>query len=135
MGPSCVLHFSHCSKVLIQQAVAGCASAAVHMKSQNMASAGCCHAEQVCAGLEEAVQTMKLNELAEVIVQPQYGFGSQEHQLADATIPANSTLFYTVQLVELNKVPSCALALLCYSLFLPQSGLSQTPLCSSLYSL
>lgn len=71
-----------------------------------MASVGWCHAEQVCAGLEEAVQTMKLSEVAEVIIQPQYGFGSQEHQLAQATIPANSTLFYTVELVELNKVPT-----------------------------
>ena len=64
-------------------------------------------AEQVCAGLEEAVQTMKLNEVAEVIVQPQYGFGNAEHQVPEATIPANSTLFYTVELAELNKVPLC----------------------------
>ena len=64
----------------------------------------CYCAEQVCVGLEEAVQTMKLSEVAEVIVQPQYGFGSQEHQAPQATIPADSTLFYTVELVELSKV-------------------------------
>lgn len=75
---------------------------------------------------------MKLGELAEVIVQPQYGFGTQEHQVAQATIPANSTLFYTLQLVELSKVPSCALALLCYSLFFPRSVFNQTPLCCTL---
>ena len=55
-------------------------------------------------GLEEAVQTMKLSEVAEVIVQPQYGFGSQEHQSPQAMIPADSTLFYTVELVQLSKV-------------------------------
>lgn len=70
---------------------------------------------------------MKLGELAEVIIQPQYGFGSEEHQLPQATIPANSTLFYTLQLVELNKVPSCAVALLCYSLFFPQFVYTQDP--------
>ncbi|KAL3141268.1 hypothetical protein ABBQ38_003603 [Trebouxia sp. C0009 RCD-2024] len=59
--------------------------------------------EQVCLGLEEAVQTMKLNEVAEVVVQPQYGFGSQEHQLPQATVPADSILFYNVELVELSK--------------------------------
>lgn len=47
---------------------------------------------------------MRLSEVAEVIVQPQYGYGSQEHQLPQATIPANSTLFYNVELVELTKV-------------------------------
>ena len=75
------------------------------------------HAEQVCAGLEEAVQTMKLNEVAEVIVQPQYGFGVEEHQVPEATIPANSTLFYTVELAELNKVPSCPHATLLLTLY------------------
>lgn len=60
--------------------------------------------EQVCLGLEEAVQTMKLGEVAQVIVQPQYGFGSEQHQAAQATVPANSTLFYTVELMELHKV-------------------------------
>ena len=87
-----------------------------------MKANGWLHAEQVCAGLEEAVQTMKLNEVAEVIVQPQYGFGSEEHAEPEATIPANSTLFYTVELVELTKVPSC----ICYSICTAQevSGLA-----------
>ena len=61
-------------------------------------------AEQVCAGLDEAVQTMKLKETAEVIVQPQYGFGDEQHEAPQATVPAGSTLTYTVQLVELHKV-------------------------------
>lgn len=77
-----------------------------------LAIVGWWHAEQVCGGLEEAVQTLKLNEVAEVIVQPQYGFGDEEHQVPEATIPANSTLFYTVELAELSKVP---LTSLCYS--------------------
>ena len=88
------------------------------------------HAEQVCAGLEEAVQTMKLNEVAEVIVQPRYGFGVEEHQVPEATIPANSTLFYTVELAELNKVPYAT-----YSLCSAQgvSGLAVTLHLGQLY--
>lgn len=69
----------------------------------------CYHAESVCAGLEEAVQTMKLHEVAEVVVQPQYGYGSEEHQTPETTIPANSTLFYTVELTDLGKVCACAI--------------------------
>ncbi len=49
---------------------------------------------------------MKLSEVAEVIVQPQYGFGSDPHQAPQATVPPNSTLCYTVELVELHKVRS-----------------------------
>ena len=66
----------------------------------------CCLAEQVCAGLDEAVQSMKLSEVAEVIIQPQYGFGGEQHQAPQASIPANSVLYYTAELVELNKVVS-----------------------------
>ena len=35
-------------------------------------------AEQVCQGLDEAVQTMKVHEVADITVQPQYGYGSQQ---------------------------------------------------------
>ena len=62
---------------------------------------------------------MKLSEVAEVVIQPQYGFGSKEHQVPEATIPANSTLFYTVELAELNKVPSCPHASLLFTLHCP----------------
>ena len=64
----------------------------------------CLLTEQVCVGLEEAIQTMKLSEVAEVIVQPQYGFGSDPHQASQASVPPNSTLCYTVELMELYKV-------------------------------
>ena len=47
---------------------------------------------------------MKLSEVAQVIIQPQYGFGAEQHQAAQATVPSDSTLFYTVELVELQKV-------------------------------
>lgn len=49
---------------------------------------------------------MKLSEVAEVIIQPQYGFGGEQHQAPQASIPANSVLYYTAELVELNKVVS-----------------------------
>ena len=61
-------------------------------------------AEQVCIGLDEAVQTMKLAEVAEVIIQPQYGFGSEQHQAPQGTVPPSSVLHYTAELVELQKV-------------------------------
>ena len=47
---------------------------------------------------------MKLSEVAQVIIQPQYGFGDKEHQAAAAPVPANSVLTYEVELVELHKV-------------------------------
>lgn len=59
--------------------------------------------DQVCPGLDEAVQTMKLSEVAQVIIQPQYGFGDKEHQATATTVPANSILTYEIELVELHK--------------------------------
>ena len=47
---------------------------------------------------------MKLSEAAEVIIQPQYGFGGEQQQTPQASVPANSVLYYTVELMELNKV-------------------------------
>lgn len=47
---------------------------------------------------------MKLSEVAQITVQPQYGFGGEEHQAALALVPPNSTLLYEVELVELHKV-------------------------------
>lgn len=73
-----------------------------------------CIAEQVCQGLDEAVQTMKVHEVAEIVVQPQYGYQGQEHEGQKAAIPANSTLQYTVELVELHKVrPASNVTALC----------------------
>lgn len=59
--------------------------------------------EQVCQGLDEAVQTMKVHEVAEITVQPQYGYKGQNHEGQKAPVPANSTLQYMVELVELHK--------------------------------
>ena len=49
---------------------------------------------------------MKLSEVAQVIIQPQYGFGDEEHQAPHATVPPGSTLLYDIELVELHKVHS-----------------------------
>lgn len=77
-------------------------------------------AEQVCQGLDEAVQTMKVHEVADITVQPQYGYTDQEQQEGLlAAIPANSTLQYTVELVELHKVGpdlDCDLPCFCHAL-------------------
>ena len=61
-------------------------------------------AEQVCQGLDEAVQSMKLQEVAEVTVQPQYGYSTEQHDGQQAPVPPNSTLHYIVELAELQKV-------------------------------
>ena len=37
--------------------------------------------EQVCQGLDEAVQTMKVHEVADITVQPQLGYGSSKAAL------------------------------------------------------
>ena len=60
--------------------------------------------EQVCQGLDEAVQSMKVHESAEITVLPQYGYGDQEQEGQKAAIPPNSTLQYTAELVALQKV-------------------------------
>ena len=48
---------------------------------------------------------MKVHEVADIIVQPQYGYGDREQEGQKAVIPPNSTLHYTAELVELQKVP------------------------------
>lgn len=58
----------------------------------------------MCQGLDEAVQSMKLQEVAEVTVQPEYGYSTEQHEGQQAAVPPNSTLHYTVELLELQKV-------------------------------
>ncbi|XP_024404088.1 peptidyl-prolyl cis-trans isomerase FKBP62 isoform X2 [Physcomitrium patens] len=58
---------------------------------------------QVIDGLDKAVLTMKKNEHALVTIYPEYGFGGEETKRDLAIVPANSTLFYEIELVEFIK--------------------------------
>lgn len=59
--------------------------------------------EQVIEGLDKAVMKMKKGEVAVVTVAPEYGFGSYESKQELAIVPANSTLYYEVELVSFEK--------------------------------
>lgn len=60
--------------------------------------------EQVIEGLDRTVMTMKKGEVASVIIAPEYAFGFSESKQELAVVPANSTVFYEVELVSFIKV-------------------------------
>lgn len=59
--------------------------------------------EQVIEGLDRTVMTMKKGELALVTIAPEYAFGHSESKQELAVVPANSTVFYEVELVSFLK--------------------------------
>ncbi|KAM5569720.1 hypothetical protein ABKV19_016967 [Rosa sericea] len=59
--------------------------------------------EQVIDGLDRAVESMKKGEVALVTIQPEYAFGSSESAQELAIVPANSTVYYEVELVSFVK--------------------------------
>lgn len=62
--------------------------------------------EQVIDGLDKTVKAMKKGELALITIQPEYAFGSSESQQELAVVPANSTVYYEVEMVSFVKVSS-----------------------------
>lgn len=60
--------------------------------------------EQVIEGLDLAVRKMKKGEVALVTIHPQYAFGSAASTQDLATVPANSTVYYEIELVSFVKV-------------------------------
>ncbi|GAY53560.1 hypothetical protein CUMW_150000 [Citrus unshiu] len=60
--------------------------------------------KQVIDGLDRAVKTMKKGEVALVTIEPEYAFGSCSSEKELAIVPANSTLFYEVELVSFIKI-------------------------------
>lgn len=60
--------------------------------------------EQVIDGLDKAVKTMKRGEVALVTILPEYAFGSSESQQELAIVPANSTVYYEVEMISFTKV-------------------------------
>ncbi|GJR78662.1 FKBP-type peptidyl-prolyl cis-trans isomerase domain-containing protein [Tanacetum coccineum] len=59
--------------------------------------------EQVIDGLDRGVKTMKKGEVAILTIHPEYAFGSTESHQESATVPANSTVYYDVELVSFEK--------------------------------
>ncbi|TYJ19888.1 hypothetical protein E1A91_A09G222400v1 [Gossypium mustelinum] len=59
--------------------------------------------EQVIDGLDNAVKTMKKGENALITIQPEYAFGSSESHQELAVVPANSTVYYEVEMVSFVK--------------------------------
>ncbi|CAK7348102.1 unnamed protein product [Dovyalis caffra] len=59
--------------------------------------------EQVIDGLDRAVKTMKKGEVALVTVHPEYAFGPCESQEDLATVPANATVYYEVEMISFTK--------------------------------
>ncbi|OMO78130.1 hypothetical protein CCACVL1_14645 [Corchorus capsularis] len=59
--------------------------------------------EQVCDGLDRTAMTMKKGEVAELTIAPEYAFGSSGSQQELAFVPADSTVFYEVEMVSFTK--------------------------------
>ncbi|KAJ0510860.1 putative peptidylprolyl isomerase [Helianthus annuus] len=59
--------------------------------------------EQVIDGLDRGVKTMKKGEVSLLTIHPEYAFGSTESHQEFATVPANSTVYYDVELISFEK--------------------------------
>ncbi|GLT49524.1 hypothetical protein SLA2020_230760 [Shorea laevis] len=59
--------------------------------------------EQVIDGVDRSVKTMKKGEVALITIQPEYAFGTTESQQELAVVPANSTVYYEVEMVSFVK--------------------------------
>ncbi len=61
-------------------------------------------AGEVVEGLDLGILKMNEDEVMEITVAPEYGFGDKEEKRPLGTVPPNSTLLYTVELLEVIKV-------------------------------
>ncbi|XP_071721518.1 peptidyl-prolyl cis-trans isomerase FKBP62-like [Rutidosis leptorrhynchoides] len=59
--------------------------------------------EQVIDGLDWAVVTMKKGEVADLVIAPEYAFGSAKSKQELAVVPPNSTVKYEIELVSFVK--------------------------------
>ncbi|XP_042459415.1 70 kDa peptidyl-prolyl isomerase-like [Zingiber officinale] len=59
--------------------------------------------EQVIEGLDRAAATMKKGEVALVTIPPEYAYGSTESKQELAVVPANSTVYFEVEMVSFVK--------------------------------
>ncbi|CAL8470896.1 g10438 [Coccomyxa elongata] len=58
---------------------------------------------EVVEGLDLGILKMNEDEVMEIRVVPEYGFGNKEEKRPLGTVPPNSTLLYTVELLEVIK--------------------------------
>ncbi|GJX65009.1 FKBP-type peptidyl-prolyl cis-trans isomerase domain-containing protein [Tanacetum coccineum] len=58
---------------------------------------------EVVDGLDRGVKTMKKGEVASLTIHPEYVFGSTELHQESVTVPANSNVYYAVDLVSFEK--------------------------------
>ena len=63
--------------------------------------------EQVIAGLDRAVATMKKGERAVISIHPDYAFGNVEARCDFATVPPGSNVVYEVEMIDFIKVIFC----------------------------
>ncbi|CAN4090805.1 unnamed protein product [Withania somnifera] len=59
--------------------------------------------EQVIEGLDRAVKKMKKGEIALITIQPEYAFGASDSPQELAVVPANSIVYYDVEMVSFVK--------------------------------
>ncbi|THG13347.1 hypothetical protein TEA_026145 [Camellia sinensis var. sinensis] len=59
--------------------------------------------DEVIDGLDKPVKTMKKGEIALVTIHPDYAFGSSASHHELAVIPANSTVYYVIEMVSFVK--------------------------------
>ncbi|KAJ3681216.1 hypothetical protein LUZ60_015705 [Juncus effusus] len=59
--------------------------------------------EEVVAGLDKAVMSMKKGEIAQITIPPLHAFGSSESKQDLAVVPPDSTVIYEVELVSFVK--------------------------------
>ncbi|KAF5962079.1 hypothetical protein HYC85_003288 [Camellia sinensis] len=59
--------------------------------------------DEVIDGLDKPVKTMKKGEIALVTIHPDYAFGSSASHHELAVIPANSTVYYEIEMVSFVK--------------------------------
>ncbi|XP_042006210.1 peptidyl-prolyl cis-trans isomerase FKBP62-like isoform X2 [Salvia splendens] len=56
--------------------------------------------EQVIAGLDRAVSTMKKHELSLITISPEYGFGNTEVKMEFSLVQPSSTILYEVEMLD-----------------------------------
>ncbi len=61
-------------------------------------------AEEVVEGMDLALLKMKEGEKAEIRIAAQYAFGPEGSSSMAVPVPPNATVFYTVELLSLEKV-------------------------------
>jgi FKBP-type peptidyl-prolyl cis-trans isomerase len=60
--------------------------------------------KNVVEGLDLAMLKTNAKETVELMISPEYGYGAEEHKGSVGVVPPKSTLHYTLELLEVEKV-------------------------------